>query len=384
MSCTVRLLAGIPAEQPALYHRIRFAVGDPAAWLEILHDDGSQVRWFIVRDIEVARAKERVKADRVAAPAEFTPPGGLSADRATATAQAVAHAIQSFHPNTVLVDRTLPYIYAHFLQQAGLKLQYDESMGVVERRSKDEQEIEWLAEAQRVTEQAMEMACSMIAQARAGRDGILMMGEEPLTSERVKAAIASFLIEQNYGVHHGSIVATAPHAGDCHDSGTGPFKTGIPVIVDIFPRNEATRYHGDCTRTVVHGEPSELVKRMHAAVVDAKRAATLKVVPGVRGEAVHQAAIDELLRHGFPSARGTVTDEPSIQHGTGHGIGLEIHEPILLDHGGPELLAGEVVTVEPGLYGRRVGGVRVEDMVVATTSGPRNLNRLHEGLDWRV
>ena len=99
-------------------------------------------------------------------------------------------------------------------------------------------------------------------------------------------------------------------------------------------------------------------------------------------DAIHKASEDVLLRHGYPSSRGEVTDHPSIQHGTGHGIGLDLHEPILLDHEGEEVLEGEVFTVEPGLYGRNDGGVRVEDMLVVTSGEAKNLNSLHDGLTW--
>jgi Xaa-Pro aminopeptidase len=121
---------------------------------------------------------------------------------------------------------------------------------------------------------------------------------------------------------------------------------------------------------------------MHQAVLGAKAAATQLLSAGNTADTVHCAAIEVLLQHGFQSSRGTISDAPTIQHGTGHGIGLEIHEPILLDEGSGPLLEGEVFTVEPGLYGRQDGGVRVEDMLVVTSGEPRNLNRLHDGLDW--
>ena len=181
---------------------------------------------------------------------------------------------------------------------------------------------------------------------------------------------------------HGAIVATAPHVADCHHPGTGPLLTGVPVVIDLFPRDDASRFWGDCTRTVVHGQASDVALAMHRAVVDAKQAAIERLRPGATASSVHQASESLLQQRGFGCSRGTVTDYPSIQHGTGHGIGLDVHEPILLDEGGGEIFAGEVFTVEPGLYGRRDGGVRVEDMLVVTEDGPQNLNRLHEGLDW--
>ena len=181
---------------------------------------------------------------------------------------------------------------------------------------------------------------------------------------------------------HGAIVATAPHVADCHHAGEGPLFTERPIIIDLFPRDESTRYWGDCTRTVVHGQIPEAVKRMHAAVVEAKAASTAMLKAGNTADVIHKASEEILLRHDYPTSRGEITDHPSIQHGTGHGIGLDLHEPILLDHGGGEVLEGEVFTVEPGLYGRNDGGVRVEDMLVVTNSEARNLNSLPEQLSW--
>jgi Xaa-Pro aminopeptidase len=69
-------------------------------------------------------------------------------------------------------------------------------------------------------------------------------------------------------------------------------------------------------------------------------------------------------------------------HGTGHGVGLEVHEPPLLDRLGPELVVGDVLTIEPGLYRHPIGGVRLEDMIVVTEDGCENFNSLPEGLSW--
>lgn len=205
---------------------------------------------------------------------------------------------------------------------------------------------------------------------------------ETLTSEAIRSMAAIEFLKRGFGMSHGAIVATAPHVADCHHSGEGPLFTERPIVIDLFPRDESTRYWGDCTRTVVHGQPSDTVKAMHAAVIEAKAAATAMLVAGRTADAIHQASEDVLLRHGYRSSRGEITDQPSIQHGTGHGIGLDLHEPILLDHGGGEVLDGEVFTVEPGLYGRVDGGVRVEDMLVVTSGEARNLNSLPDSLTW--
>ena len=381
------LLGGIPSENPALYHRVRFAVGDPAAWIgfgDTSSGYGNLESLFIVRDIEQQRAREQVKVDQVCCPADFTPASGLSGDRLTATAQSVAECLKKRSVSKVVTDRSLPFIYAWHIQQAGMEVLYDEDLGVLDRRIKDEQELVWLQESQAATEQAMTYACSMIAKADCNQAGELVVDGETLTSERVQQSIAVFLQELGYASSHGCIVASAPDSGDCHARGGGVLKTGQAVIVDIFPQSVSTHYWGDCTRTVVHGEPSDMILKMHAAVVDAKQAATAACVAGADAGSVHQTTVAKIVEHGFEFRRGEVSsDAPVMPHGTGHGIGLECHEPILLDDNGGTLLAGEVFTVEPGLYSTLHGGVRVEDMVVVQATGqPVNLNKLHEGLDW--
>lgn len=371
------VFAGIPNKNPSLFRRIRVAIGDPAAWIEI---PGKRVA--LVRDIEMDRVRRHSEADQVVCPGNYEPDEKLDADRETATAQAVAEFCRRENVPAVRVDRTLPYVFAWYLQRAGIELHYDPDLGVIDRRQKSEQEIEQLAEAQAVTESVMRLICETIARSDVGADGSLMHDGAPLTSERVRAMAAAEFLSRDYSMSHGAIVATAPDVADCHHAGTGNLRTGVPVVVDLFPMNNQTRYWGDCTRTVVHGQPTNVVGKMHQAVVAAKAAAVAKLRVGQTAEAVHMAAIDAILAAGFESSRGSVSDAPTIQHGTGHGIGLDVHEPILLDVGGGPLLEHEVFTVEPGLYGRRDGGVRVEDMLVVRDGDAQNLNQLHEGLDW--
>ena len=377
------LIAGIPAENRALFHRVRFEAGDPAAWIKF-DLDGPSSTHFIVRDIEADRARQSVPVDSVASPPDYEPAGGLSGDRITATAQAVVECLRRQEVQHVTTDRTLPFVFAWHLQQAGIELQYCEELGVLERRTKSEQEIEWLAEAQRITEDAMAMTLELIANADANAAGQLLVAGDILTSERVREGIAAYLTSRGYTLPGGSIVATRPDSADCHARGSGALVVGEAVIVDIFPQNSKTKYCGDCTRTVVNGEPSDEMVKMHAAVVAAKAAAIAECRPGNTADQVHGATKQTLADHGYPFLRGEISDSPVMPHGTGHGLGLEIHEPILLDDNGGTLLAGEALTVEPGLYSRQYGGVRVEDLIVTTQSGePKNLNQLPEGLSWK-
>ena len=379
---TATLIAGIPAYNDTLYHRIRFSVGDPAACLDL--PDG---RLLILRDIEMDRARQNARTDRVACPADFTPEGGLDGDRETATAQATAEALRQHGIQEVIADRTLGLLFVEQLRETGITLRLDPDLGVTDRRMKDPAELAMLDECQKVTESAVQMACERIAAATPNGDGVLLDDGKPLTSEQMQAAIDVFLLEQGFGGSD-SIVAGAKDGGDCHERGTGALRTEEPIIVDIFPRSASNRYNGDCTRTVVHGAIPDQVQRMHEAVVAAKAAAVRTLRTGVAGAEVHQATVDSLKTHGFMfgfPGKDQPADAVTMPHGTGHGLGLAVHEPPLLDAKGTTLLSGDVVTIEPGLYGTLVGGIRVEDVYAVLDDGAKQLGgTLHEGLTWNA
>jgi Xaa-Pro aminopeptidase len=376
--------AGIPATQSIIYWRIGFSVGDQVVLVELPKDGGFE-SVLILRDIEMDRARQFARVDRVACPADFAPAGGLSGDRETANAQAAAECLRRAGVTHVVGDRSLPLLVVDQIRQVGIDVACEPDRWVNERRQKSPEEIAHLREAQRVTEGAILLACETIARATARADGVLLHEGSPLTSERVRTLVDRWLLDQGF-TNPKSIIAGGPGAADCHFYGYGELRTGQPVIVDIFPRDGRTRYNGDCTRTVVHGDIPDEVKRMHAAVRAAKAAAESVIKVGATGEAVHRATVQAMLDAGYgwglPKA-----DSPlsycAITHGTGHGIGIDVHEPPLLDLKGPPLLAGEALTVEPGLYRRDLGGVRIEDMVIVTQDGFENLNRLGDGLSWK-
>ncbi|MEM7392691.1 MAG: M24 family metallopeptidase [Verrucomicrobiota bacterium] len=375
------LLAGVTTSNNALYHRFPILLPDIAAFIGL--SGGDSVAF--VRDIEMARAEKSGLAGRICSASEYPPEGGLDGDRDTAMAQAVAEFLRRETDGTIHTDRTLPFIFAHHIREAGLELCYDPELGVLNRRTKSEREFEALRHAQTVTQQAMIMACETIGRATSDAEGILHHDGEVLTSERVRRMITRFLIDEGFSNPNDSIVVTLPHVVDCHHFGTGPLKTGLPVIVDIFPRDDTSRYCGDCTRTVVHGEPSDELVAMHKAVVAAKQAGVDALKPGETGHAVHQHVLDVIKNHGYAYRPGSCDLEdpaPAMRHGTGHGIGLDVHEPILLSEGGGEILLHEVFTVEPGLYSSRYGGVRVEDMVIVIEDGGEVIAGFHEGLEW--
>ena len=398
------LTAGIPASSPALYRQIRFSAGDPAALLEF-PDPGLEIRearptplrdraegdrtsttLLILRDIENERAAASATVDFVASPADFTPAGGLSGDRETATAQSAAEAFRRYGAGSVTADRTLPLIYAEMLRLASIEVLCDIERGIVERRQKAAWEVEAVRASQHVTESVMASICALIGTADADSDGILLYEGEQLTSQRVRALIDRRLLDAGFSNPESSIVAGRKDGGDCHSLGSGPLRRDEPIIVDIFPRSQASHYFGDCTRTVVNGAVSPIHERMHRAVQAAKRAAERTIRAGVTGEDVHRAVIASLESDGFGYAvpgSAEAQSEIRLTHGTGHGLGLSCHEPPLLDFGGPELLVGDVVSVEPGLYSKKYGGIRIEDMVVVTPTGSENLGTpIPESLDW--
>ncbi|MEM6259555.1 MAG: Xaa-Pro peptidase family protein [Planctomycetota bacterium] len=377
---TAILMAGIPATNRSLYHAIRFNVADPAALIVTQQGDAGQ-RLLILRDIEMDRARQHAAADQVACPADFATDSGLSGDRETATAQAVAQAVVRAGCNRVIADRTLPLSFADELLRQNIIIEYDPDLGVTNRRAKTEEEIAHLRQAQHATERAMEMACTMVGKATADAKGQLQLQGDVLTAESIRLAIDVFLLTHGY-TNPRSIVAPGSQGSDCHALGEGPIKTGHPVIIDIFPQNRQTKYNGDCTRTVVHGDIPDEIANMHKAVLDAKADAQAVTKPGATGEDVHLATTAAIQQHGY--AMGFPTDDhpTTMPHGTGHGIGLDVHEPPLLDLKGPELIIGDALTIEPGLYNRHLGGVRVEDLVIVTQTGCENLNLLQQGLEW--
>ena len=377
-------LAGIPAVQKNLYHRIQFSVGDPAAWIQFETTGGKRQSILVCRDIEMERARNKATVDAVYCPADFTPKAGLSGDRETATAQAAAECLNRRGITAVTSDRSLALVYLEALKKGGIEVHYSPEMGVMERRGKSEDELIALRQAQTITEKVMSMACQLVCHAKARIDGSLEVNGDSLTSESLRARIDHWLLEEGFS-NPGSIIACGPQGADCHEYGKGPLCTEVPIIIDIFPCSKSTYYNGDCTRTAVHGKIPVHIEKAYNTVVKAKFAAMKITRARITGEAVHQETIRVIQEHGYEvglPGKESVKSRCAMVHGTGHGVGLEVHEPPLLDFKGPELIVGDVLTIEPGLYCPAWGGVRSEDMVAVREKDCESFNLLPDTLNW--
>ena len=275
--------------------------------------------------------------------------------------------------NVIAVPRDFPLFFSECLKAEGFKITSVKSPISRLRENKTKYEIQAITAIQRTCEQAVAQAIDVIRSARVS-DGKLIHNDVPLTAEAVRAAIHHSLMDHSCEADD-TIVACGPGSADPHWQGSGVLTAHQPIVLDVFPRHIVSRYYCDMSRTVVKGEPDPRIVEMHSAVVEAQETAFGLIRPGVNGSDVHQAVCDTLTEAGFQ-----VGDEEGFIHSTGHGVGLEVHEKPGLSLQDVELEVGNVVTVEPGLYYKDVGGVRVEDIVVVTDGGCKNLTILDKNL----
>jgi Xaa-Pro aminopeptidase len=229
------------------------------------------------------------------------------------------------------------------------------------RAHKSRSEIRMLKNVQKVTESAMGLAVSMIHRA-AVKKGVLYFEGKPLTSERIKFSMHSHLLEHECSAVD-SIVSFGKDTAIPHMTGTGPIPANEPIVIDIFPFDEKTGYYADMTRTVSKGKPSQEIIDMYSTLREAKQLGISKVKAGVSGAAVHQSVVD------FFKERGYESNTKGFIHNLGHGVGLQVHELPTVGPAGTALEAGNVITIEPGLYYPGTGGVRLEDIGAVTSRG---------------
>lgn len=266
------------------------------------------------------------------------------------------------------------------LFELGLDLQVAEGALFPARELKTPAEAAAIREGNRCSAAGI-AAAERLLRASKIKAGKLFYQGKLLTSERLKVAIEIACLEAG-GLSANTIAAGGDQACDPHDRGSGPLRANELIIVDVFPRVSATGYHGDMTRTFLRGRASDAQRSLVAAVRDAQLAAIKMIRTGVNGRAVHGKIVELFTQRGFETKR-TPQGSVGFFHGTGHGLGLDIHEPPRISGAVDYILKkNSVVTVEPGLYYPGLGGCRIEDVVQVTDRAPKMLSKFHD--NWEI
>ena len=362
---------------PDIYHVTRFLAPDP---LVVIERPGELV--LLTNSLEEGRARKQSRATKI----ENVDTYGSRELRAAmnpiteATATLIERFLAAHGARQVRVPQFFPLALADLLRAKGVEITVAEGLEA-RRRTKRDDEIAALEATQRATEEAWQLGVDAIARSHARSDGTLELDGAPLTAERVRAIVEGALLDRGC-VAESTIIAPGTQAADPHMIGSGPLHAGEPVVMDIFPQHKETRYYADMTRTVSKGAPSPKLVQMYEVVQRAQDAGIKALRPGITGREVHELVEDVIFAAGYDTLREGQKHHPEdpvtrgFIHGTGHGVGLEIHEAPSVGRGGSvPLMAGDVVTVEPGLYDPDIGGIRLEDMLVITADGSRNLTR---------
>jgi Xaa-Pro aminopeptidase len=348
-----------------LYYATRFIAPDPFVYLELKGE-----RLMLMSDLEMDRARSQASVDRVISYSEVERAVRAQGVSDPGTIDIVHSVLQPAGIKRLLVPANFSYAYALRLQQLGYQLELKTGPLFPARAVKTVEEVHFVEAAQRATERAVAAAHAALRTAEI-RNGFIWLNGEPVTSEWIKKLINVQLMESECVAQH-TIVAGGDQACDPHNEGSGPLPADRSIIFDVFPRSAQTRYFADMSRTVVKGRPSAELKKLYQIVKDAQEEAITKIHDGADGAKIHQGICDRFEAAGYRT--GVVNGRmQGYFHGTGHGVGLDIHEAPRISKTGSLLQEGHIVTVEPGLYYPGLGAIRIEDMVLVTKDGCRNL-----------
>jgi Xaa-Pro aminopeptidase len=368
------LIHGDTHRSAALRHELPLGILDPFSYFEV---DGRRVA--VIASMEAGRIQE------VAPGVEIVDPYELGLDELIAQglrwhdidAELCARAAARLGTRRLVVPAALPVAVADRLRGDGVEVVPDEPEFIRRRRSKNPAEIEGVRRAQAAADAGMAAAAELLRTATA-RDGVLVHDGEALTSEAVRARIRDVCAERGAPADEDIIVAAGAAGATGHEQGTGPLPAGVPVIVDIWPRDERSGCFTDMTRTfVAGGEPAADVVAWHELSHAALERVYERLRPGVTGKDLFAAACDVFEEAGEPTQRTKPEGQPlrdGFFHSLGHGVGLEVHEePALGRTGADPLVPGDVVAIEPGCYRNGYGGVRLEDLALVTDDGYERL-----------
>ena len=322
---------------------------------------------IVLNDLEIDRGRREAEVDEVLSASQLGRDFGSAAPSVMA-----AGLLHKRRIRRVEVPSDFPLGFARQLEKAGIKVMPVEGHFWPEREIKDKRELRDIVRALNIAKTGIRRAAEVLRAAKIGRNHSLRWSGKILTSEIVRAEADAAVLRAG-GVPDGTIVAGGVQACDPHERGHGPLRAHELIILDIFPRDARTGFFGDLTRTVVRGRAGDAQRKLWQTVCEAQKLAIRAIKPRVKGAAVHKAVQDFFRSRGYATEkkRGRWT---GFFHGTGHGLGLDLHEEPRMS--ATVIRPGQVFTVEPGLYYPGVGGARHEDVVAVTRTGCERLSRL--------
>lgn len=367
-----RLIVAASETDPDMLYATRFFAPDAFIFLE----EGGK-RTLVLSDLEIDRARKTAEADEFVSFSSLEREVQGNRTKAPAYEKVLSHFLRKRGVRSAVVPANFPLGFAQGLEASKIRLRTTNGLFWPEREAKTEEELKLMRRALQITEAGMARGIEVLAASKPGAGKKLAWSGRTLTSEVLRAEIDSAILRAG-GLPANTIVAGGDQACDPHERGSGPLKANSLIILDIFPRDAKSGYFGDMTRTVVRGRASEEQRRLWQTVREGQELALKKMKPGVDGLKVHNEVKQFFTDRGFPTE---VRDGRQVGffHGTGHGLGLEIHEYPRFQK--TVFKVGQVITVEPGLYYPGLGGVRIEDVAVVTRSGNRLLSRFEKRLE---
>lgn len=352
----------------------RFLAPDPFVFVQT----AAGRRHLMMSDLEIDRARAQSSAHRVHAITDYTQKARERFGKGSGLPETIATLLRALRIRSVTVPANFPLGLAESLRKRGVALSAAPGSCFPARLIKSPGEVDEIRRTMRATEAGMREAVKTLEASQIDGDYLIFEGRR-LTSETLRSNINTTILARGY-VPMNTIVAGGAQGCDPHERGRGPLRASSPIIVDIFPRSEASGYFGDITRTFVRGKASPFVRRMYQAVRAAQRLGLDAVRHGVNGRNIHDGITQLFEGRGFETGRKDGRMQ-GFFHSTGHGLGLDIHEPPRIGPVDAELQTGMVVTIEPGLYYIPHGGVRIEDTVLVTRRGIENLTRFPKKLE---
>ena len=363
-----KLIVASSESSADILYATHFHAPDVFSYLQI---DGKS--YLLLSDLEVDRGRADAKVHEVHAYSEFEKVCRKKSSRSPAFAEVLVAWLRSHGIDEANVPGDFPLGLAKDLKKQGIRLKPAKDAFFPERQIKSEHEIQSLENASRIAEIGMTRGIDILRASRINKDGTLSHGRTLLTSEYLRTEIETAVLRAG-GIPRGdTIVACGNQACDPHCRGTGPLRANELIILDIFPRAAQSGYFGDITRTVVRGRASDAQRHLWQTCLKGQEMAIEKMKPGMDGAKIHEEIKGFFAESGYPTEIRNGRWQ-GFFHGTGHGLGLEIHEAPRF--GKTIFQPGQVITVEPGIYIPGIGGVRHEDVAHITPSGPKLLTQI--------